>query len=782
MAVQYSIQKMVSDGTLSTIALGVQYLQRNDIYIRIAGEETPQSGASSGYTWSFVNNTTLKILPVVPNGVEVVVYRRTDVDAMYNIYSQNAQFDEATIDENNQQLLYIAQEYLEQGLPGAGVDTIEFLRDDGTNTYYRIKRTDGSYSAEFIVPSVGSNVSILIRAAIQRSYAEAGLNLVVGNFRVGFTLVNANDVALDEVSGKAYSGPAGTYPEDTSTAGFTDRSGELLRNLVIGEIAKPKYPNAARNYANANRGDTAAFRSILAWNATDIGEDKFSPTDTVYYRFPQILKLPSGALVLVTSTMHGSNSDPGQSAVGQYDLTVKWSFDGGTTWTNKKIIAQFGPTYQNVDACIFYDQSRDRIWCFFTSCKGVTGVNHSQAGTTDPDVSSQVYYTYSNGESNSWVTPVNVTADIKPATSQFFGISNGKGFAFVGGKLAIPMLTYNSGNQITTHYVEFDPDADEFKIFNINTGATGGEQTLTMLSDGTLLSTARGLPAAGKGQQLFFYSRDIGRTWLQDAGTVIQTTEVKGDIARIADYTSGRPTYVFAAANGTGNNQEDRANLRIWFSNDLKTWGLAPISVYASQVGYVACISGSAEDEILVASEVGGQSGIFFHSCSLRYVRSQTFSTGDKAVKSCNTANSGPLIASGAIKDHDFFFDSSVSALYFTNAGGKIPVALFDPVISITGSVNSPNVSGKSIVQIDASCVLQGFSGGYIGQRITVVSTGSANIGQLVRLSSGVPATERLFYDLSGSFTILHVAVNKQQSVDFVKTEYGWVSGTKANT
>ena len=151
MATEYSIQKMVSDGTLSTITLGIQYLQRNDIYIRIAGEETPQSGAPSGYTWSFIDNTTLKILPVVPNGVEVYVYRRTDIGAMYNIYSQNAQFDEATIDENNQQLLYIAQEYLEQGIPGAGVDSVEFVREVGLDVYYRLKLTDGSYTPEFII-------------------------------------------------------------------------------------------------------------------------------------------------------------------------------------------------------------------------------------------------------------------------------------------------------------------------------------------------------------------------------------------------------------------------------------------------------------------------------------------------------------------------------------------------------------------------------------------------------------------------------------------------------
>ena len=229
MTTEYSIQKMVSDGTLSTIALGIQYLQRNDIYVRIAGVETPQVGAPSGYTWSFINNTTLKILPVVPNGVEVVVYRRTDVDAMHNIYSQNAQFDEATIDENNQQLLYIAQEYLEQGLPGTGIDTIEYVRDDGSFTYYRMRRTDGSYSEEFTVPSASSSTKVLTREALRRSYAEAGYNLVAGSFESGGTLVNANDVLLHEVSGKAFSGPTGAVVAGTNptSGGFVDVSNKL---------------------------------------------------------------------------------------------------------------------------------------------------------------------------------------------------------------------------------------------------------------------------------------------------------------------------------------------------------------------------------------------------------------------------------------------------------------------------------------------------------------------------------------------------------------------------
>jgi hypothetical protein len=242
MTVQYSIQKMVSDGTLSTIALGIQYLQRNDIYMRIAGEETPQSGAPSGYTWSFLDNTTLKILPVVPNGVEVVVHRRTDIDAMYNVYSQNAQFDEATIDENNQQLLYIAQEYLEQGLPGAGVDTLEYVRDDGSFTYYRMRRTDGSYSEEFPVPSASSSTKVLTRESLRRSYAEAGFSLVAGSFEAGGILTGITDVLLHAASGKAYTGN-GPFPQyvapgtSATSIGYTDRSAALLRDTLQGAVA-----------------------------------------------------------------------------------------------------------------------------------------------------------------------------------------------------------------------------------------------------------------------------------------------------------------------------------------------------------------------------------------------------------------------------------------------------------------------------------------------------------------------------------------------------------------
>lgn len=67
------------------------------------------------------------------------------------------------------------------------------------------------------------------REALRRSYAEAGFNLVDGSFEAGGTLVNANDVLLQERTGKAFSGPAGVVAAGTNptSGGFVDQSGNI---------------------------------------------------------------------------------------------------------------------------------------------------------------------------------------------------------------------------------------------------------------------------------------------------------------------------------------------------------------------------------------------------------------------------------------------------------------------------------------------------------------------------------------------------------------------------
>lgn len=229
MAVQYSIQKLVSDGTLSTVVLGVQYLERNDIYMRIGGEDVTQSGSSTGYTWYFVDNTTLKINPVVPTGVEVYIYRRTDTSNMYNIYSQNAQFDESTVDENNQQLLFIAQEYLEQGIPGAGINSLEYINTVAGINYYRFSLTDGSYTPPFGVPD--NTVQLRTELIAPTGAGLIGYQLTTGKPTRTVALKLRERVTIDDFGGN------GNDSADNTSA-FADAVAWMLdngRRVIIPE-------------------------------------------------------------------------------------------------------------------------------------------------------------------------------------------------------------------------------------------------------------------------------------------------------------------------------------------------------------------------------------------------------------------------------------------------------------------------------------------------------------------------------------------------------------------
>jgi len=82
------------------------------------------------------------------------------------------------------------------------------------------------------------------REALRRSYADTGYNLVTGSFEAGGTLVNANDVLLQESTGKAFSGPVGTVAAGTNPAsgGFVNVSGSVkLNTSTVSEVATGIY-------------------------------------------------------------------------------------------------------------------------------------------------------------------------------------------------------------------------------------------------------------------------------------------------------------------------------------------------------------------------------------------------------------------------------------------------------------------------------------------------------------------------------------------------------------
>lgn len=108
----YSIQRAVSDGTLSSLALSIQYYSRNDISVYLGNVLWP---VNTVWSWVGATGSTIKFKDPVPSGIEVMVKRVTDVSDIRHNFSQGAQFTSGTLDDNFKQMLFVAQEAQEGG-------------------------------------------------------------------------------------------------------------------------------------------------------------------------------------------------------------------------------------------------------------------------------------------------------------------------------------------------------------------------------------------------------------------------------------------------------------------------------------------------------------------------------------------------------------------------------------------------------------------------------------------------------------------------------------------
>lgn len=118
--VQYSVQREQSDGSLNRISVRVPYFSKDDIHVYVDDIEI-NSVATEGskYTWRW-DGDYISITPNVDSGSEVLVRRITPINEAIHIFDGRSEFDDQSMDENFQQLIYIAQEYSE----GSGIKDV----------------------------------------------------------------------------------------------------------------------------------------------------------------------------------------------------------------------------------------------------------------------------------------------------------------------------------------------------------------------------------------------------------------------------------------------------------------------------------------------------------------------------------------------------------------------------------------------------------------------------------------------------------------------------------
>lgn len=118
--VQYSVQRELSDGSLNRISVRVPYFSKDDIHVYVDDIEIKSTTVDgSKYTWRW-DGDYISITPNVDSGSEVLVRRITPIDEAIHIFDGRSEFDDQSMDENFQQLIYIAQEYSE----GSGIKDV----------------------------------------------------------------------------------------------------------------------------------------------------------------------------------------------------------------------------------------------------------------------------------------------------------------------------------------------------------------------------------------------------------------------------------------------------------------------------------------------------------------------------------------------------------------------------------------------------------------------------------------------------------------------------------
>lgn len=118
--VQYSVQREQSDGSLNRVSVRVPYFSKDDIHVYVDDVEINSSASEqSTYTWRW-DGDYIAITPNVASGSEVLVRRITPINEAIHIFDGRSEFDDQSMDENFQQLIYIAQEYSE----GSGIKDV----------------------------------------------------------------------------------------------------------------------------------------------------------------------------------------------------------------------------------------------------------------------------------------------------------------------------------------------------------------------------------------------------------------------------------------------------------------------------------------------------------------------------------------------------------------------------------------------------------------------------------------------------------------------------------
>lgn len=262
----FSTQRTTSDGTLVLLDISIEYFDRTEIAVLF-------NGVVDVYPWAWVGTTEKKISfsPAVPNGVEVMLVRTTDLAAVRHMFTLGAQFTTESLDEDLLQILHIAQEARENA-------TIEEVFHNLNMHGYRIINIgDGidPQDAPSMAQMVVHDAQIVVykdaaAASAVAAAASAAAALVSETNAASTTVTTVNAGGTDAVLKTGDTGSALVPTGTTAQRDVTPVEGMFRLNLTLGKFEG--YKNGL--WGSVGGGATGGGADdVFHENSTTVSED-----------------------------------------------------------------------------------------------------------------------------------------------------------------------------------------------------------------------------------------------------------------------------------------------------------------------------------------------------------------------------------------------------------------------------------------------------------------------------------------------------------------------------
>ena len=313
------------------------------------------------------------------------------------------------------------------------------------------------------------------------------------------------------------------------------------------------------------------------------------------YRIPALLMTKAGTLLAFCEGRRNGRGDH-----GDLDLLVKRSEDGGETWSEQQLIYGEPGEVTIGNPCPVVDEDTGAIWLPFCRENDAVLIAHSE------------------DDGKTWADPVEITADVKKATWNWYATGPGIGIQLQRGehkgRLVIPCdhradETYGNGS----HVIYSDDHGATWQLSAV-IAPGANECQVVELGDGSLMMNIR-MQTHSEGMRGISVSRDGGHHWsevVHDANLPCPKCQAswvgKGD--RLVFSNPVSPTPPENPESGTrfypGKGRGERVDLTVRLSEDGgQTWPWKKL-LHKGPAAY-SCLALLPNGDISCLYEAGGE-------------------------------------------------------------------------------------------------------------------------------------------------------------------------------